>query len=134
MAALFELFKLMAATVYTASTAADLEYGIVNETNIILTSFSRNVSSVKTEVRDADNDVVAVAYSGLTAAITLDGFINGTATYDVAALLTLANDTTTSGLSGGTIIVDSVNESTAQGEFKRISVSATQYASTMTAA
>jgi len=83
----------MAATVYTASTAADLEYGIVNETNIILTSFSRNVSSVKTEVRDADNDVVAVAYSGLTAAITLDGFINGTATYDVAALLTLANDT-----------------------------------------
>ena len=76
----------MAATVYTASTAADLEYGIVNETNIILTSFTRNVSSVKTEVRDADNDVVAVAYSGLTAAITLDGFINGTATYDVAAL------------------------------------------------
>jgi len=109
----------MAATVYTASTAADLEYGIVNETNIILTSFSRNVSSVKTEVRDADNDVVAVAYSGLTAAITLDGFINGT---------------DTSGLSGGTIIVDSVNESTAQGEFKRISVSATQYASTMTEA
>ncbi len=124
----------MAATVYTASTAADLEYGIVNETNIILTSFSRNVSSVKTEVRDADNDVVAVAYSGLTAAITLDGFINGTTTYDVAALLTLANDTTTSGLTGGTIIVDSVNESTAQGEFKRISVSATQYASTMTEA
>jgi hypothetical protein len=70
----------------------------------------------------------------MTAAITLDGFINGTATYDVAALLTLANDTDTSGLSGGTIIVDSVNESTAQGEFKRISVSATQYASTMTEA
>jgi hypothetical protein len=88
---------------------------------------------VKTEVRDAENDVVAVAYSGMTAAITLDGFINGNATYDVAALLTLANDTTTSGLTGGTIIVDSVNESTAQGEFKRISVSATQYASTMTA-
>ena len=85
-------------------------------------------------MRDADNDVVAVAYSGMTAAITLDGFINGTATYDVAALLTLANDTDTSGLSGGTIIVDSVNESTAQGEFKRISVSATQYASTMTEA
>jgi len=123
----------MAATVYTASTAADLEYGIVNETNIILTSFSRNVTSVKTEVRDADNDVVAVAYSGMTASITLEGFINGTATYDVAALLTISNDTTTSGLTGGTIIVDSVNESTAQGEFKRISVSATQYATTMSA-
>lgn len=122
----------MPATVYTTAAADDLEYGIVNETNIILTSFSRNVTAVKTEVRDADNDVVAVAYSGLTAAITLDGFINGATTYDVAALLTLSNATDDSGLSGGTIIVDSVNESTAQGEFKRISVSATQYASTMT--
>lgn len=122
----------MPATVYTTAAADELEYGIVNETNIILTSFSRNVTAVKTEVRDADNDVVAVAYSGLTAAITLDGFINGAATYDVAALLTLSNATDDSGLSGGTIIVDSVNESTAQGEFKRISVSATQYASTMT--
>lgn len=122
----------MPATVYTTTAADELEYGIVNETNIILTSFSRNVTAVKTEVRDADNDVVAVAYSGLTAAITLDGFINGAATYDVAALLTLSNATDDSGLSGGTIIVDSVNESTAQGEFKRISVSATQYASTMT--
>lgn len=123
----------MAATVYKSTEASDLEYGIVNETGIILTSFSRNVQSVKTEVRDAENDVVAVAYSGLTAAITLEGFLNGTSTYDVAAVLTLTNDTDTSGLSGGTIIVDSVNESTAQGEFKRISVSATQYVSTMTA-
>lgn len=123
----------MAATVYKSSAASDLEYGIVNETGIILTNFSRNVQSVKTEVRDAENDVVAVAYSGMTAAITLEGFLNGTSTYDVAAALTLTNDTDTSGLSGGTIIVDSVNESTAQGEFKRISVSATQYASSMTA-
>jgi len=124
----------MAATVYTSSAAADLEYGITNESGIILTSFSRNVQAVKTEVRDAENDVVAVAYSGLTAAITLEGFVNGTMTMNVAALLTLTNDTSTSGLSGGTIIVDSVNESTAQGEFKKISVSATQYASSMTAA
>jgi len=122
----------MAATVYTSSAAADLEYGIVNETGIILTSFSRNVQSVKTEVRDAENDVVAVAYSGLTAAITLEGFLNGSTAMDVAELLTLSNDTDTSGLSGGTIIVDTVNESTAQGEFKRITVNATQYASSMT--
>jgi hypothetical protein len=124
----------MAATVYTTSAASDLEYGITNETGIILTNFSRNVQSVKTEVRDAENDVVAVAYSGLTAAITLEGFVNGSVTMDVAALLTLTNDISTSGLSGGTVIVDTVNESTAQGEFKKISVSATQYASTMTAA
>lgn len=122
----------MAATIYTSTAAASLEYGIVNETGIILTNFSRNVQSVKTEVRDAENDVVAVAYSGMTAAITLDGFINGSTTFEVANALTLANDTDGYGLTGGTILVDSVNESTAQGEFKKVSVSATQYASTMT--
>jgi hypothetical protein len=122
----------MAATIYTSTAAANLEYGIVNETGIILTNFSRNVQSVKTEVRDAENDVVAVAYSGMTAAITLDGFINGSTTFEVANALTLANDTDGYGLTGGTILVDSVNESTAQGEFKKVSVSATQYASTMT--
>ena len=124
----------MAATIYTSTAAANLEYGIVNETGMILTNFSRNVQSVKTEVRDAENDVVAVAYSGLTAAITLDGYINGSTTFDVANLLTLSNETDGYGLTGGTIIVDSVNESTAQGDFKKVSVSATQYASTMTAA
>jgi hypothetical protein len=123
----------MPATVYKSTAAADLEYGIVNESDIILTSFSRNVQSVKTEVRDAVNDVVAVAYSGLTAAISLEGYVNGSAAYDVAALLSLANATDTGGLSGGTIIVDSVNESSSQGEFKKVSLSATQYASTMTA-
>jgi hypothetical protein len=47
-------------------------------------------------------------------------------------LLTLSNVTSTGGLSGGTIIVDTVNESSSQGEFKKVSISATQYASTMT--
>lgn len=122
----------MPASVYTSSSAANLEYGIVNETGIILTNFSRNVQSVKTEVRDAVNDVVAVAYSGMTASITLDGYINGSTSFAVASALTLANDTSGYGLTGGTIIVDSVNESTAQGEFKKIAISATQYSSTMT--
>ena len=122
----------MAATVYKSTAAADLEYGITNETGIILTSYSRNVTSVKTEVRDAENDVVAVAHSGITAAITLEGFVNGSVTMTVANTLSLTNSTSGGGLTGGTVIVDSVNESTAQGEFKKISVSATQYESEMT--
>jgi hypothetical protein len=121
----------MAATIYTSAAAADLQYGITNETGIILTSYSRNVQAVKSEVRDANNDVVAVAYSGLTAAISLEGFVNGSVTMDVAAFLTLTNDTDTGGLTGGTILVDSYNESSAQGEFRKLSVSATQYASSM---
>ena len=58
--------------------------------------------------------------------------MNGAVTMTVAATLTLANDTTTSGLTGGTVIIDSISESTGQGEFKKISVSATQYGETLT--
>jgi hypothetical protein len=123
----------MAATVYKSASAADLEFGITNETGIILTSFSRNVQSQKTEVRDAENEVVAVAYTGLTAAIKLEGYINGDVTMLVANLLTLTNDTTSYGLTGGTVVVDQIAETTGQGEFKRISVDATQYGETMTA-
>jgi hypothetical protein len=124
----------MAATVYKSSSAADLEFGITNETGIILTSFSRNVQSQKSEVRDAENEVVAVAYTGTTAAIKLEGYINGDVTMLVANLLSLTNDTSSYGLSGGTVIVDQIAETTGQGEFKRISVDATQYRETMTAA
>jgi hypothetical protein len=122
-----------APTIYKAASASELEFGITNETGIILTSFSRNVTAQKSEVRDADNEVVAVAYTGLTAAITLAGFINGDLTMNVAALLTLTNDIDSYGLSGGTVIVDSINESSTQGEFRQVSVSATQYAETLTA-
>lgn len=123
----------MAATVYTTTAADDLEFGTVNETGIILTSYSRDVQTVKTEVRDADNDVVAVAYTGITASISISGFVNGSTAYDVASLLTLSNVTNTGGLSGGTILIDSVSETRSQGEFTQVSISATQYASTMTA-
>ena len=120
-------------TVYKASSAADLVFTLVNEDSIILTNYSRNVTSVKTEARDADNEVVAVAHSGITAAITVDGYINGTVEVAVAGLITLANDTSSYGLTGGTVIIDSVNETHGQGEFKRVSISATQYSETMTA-
>jgi hypothetical protein len=122
-----------APTVYKATSAADLVFTLTNEADLILTNYSRNVTSAKTEVRDADNEVVAVAYSGTTAAISIDGYINGTVGVAVAGLFTLANDTSSYGLSGGTVIIDSVNESHGQGEFKKVSVSLTQYSETMTA-
>lgn len=123
----------MPATVYRASSAADLEFGIVNETGIILSSFSRTVSSNKSEVMDAEGTPVAVAYTGTKGAIKLEGFLNGSVTFSIAATLTLNNDTTLYGLTGGTVIVDQVAETTASGEFKKISVDATQYSETMTA-
>jgi len=122
----------MAATIYTSSAAVDTQFGIVNESALILTSFSRQVNTKKSEIMDAEGDVIAVAMTGKTASIKLDGYINGSVTLEVANLITLANSTSNFGLSGGTLLIDSISESSGAGEFKKVSVDVTQYESTMT--
>jgi hypothetical protein len=122
----------MSATIYKANSVSSVEFGITNETGILLSSFSRNVTANKSELRDAEGEVVAVAITGKQAEITLEGTLNGSATMQVGNLLTLANEIDLYGLEGGTVIVNSVQEKSAAGEFKTISVSATQYASSMT--
>jgi hypothetical protein len=123
----------MPATIYKASSVSSVEFGITNETGILLSSFSRNVTANKSELRDAEGEVVAVAITGKQAEITLEGTLNGSASMQVGNLLTLSNDIDKYGLAEGTVIVNSVQEKSAAGEFKTISVSATQYASSMTA-
>ena len=122
----------MAATVITSSTAANVIFGATAETGIILSSFSRSVQSSKSELMDEDGDIVAVSYYGRTATISLTGAINGTtgvATAAVGALLTLANNTTEFGVTGGKIVVDSVSSEQGSDAFKTLSVEATQYPS-----
>jgi hypothetical protein len=121
----------MPATIYKASSVSSVEFGITNETGILLSSFSRNVTANKSELRDAEGEVVAVAITGKQAEITLEGTLNGSATIEVGNLLTLSNDIDKYGLADGTVIVNSVQEKSAAGEFKTISVSATQYSATM---
>jgi hypothetical protein len=123
----------MAATVYTTTAAADLVFTLTNETGIILTDISQNVQSVVNEVRDAENEVVAVSMSGLTNEISLNGFTNGTIAATVGATLSLTNDTDLGGITCGTVIVKTVSFSHAQGEFQKVSITATGYVSTMTA-
>jgi hypothetical protein len=122
----------MAATIYTSAEASDTQFGIVNESALILTSFSRQVNTKKSEIMDAEGDVIAVAYTGKTASIKLSGYINGSVTLEVANLITMANNTSNFGLSGGTLLIDSVSESSGQGEFRKVDVDVTQYASEMT--
>lgn len=123
----------MPATIYKATSASSVEFGITNETGILLSSFSRNVTANKSELRDAEGEVVAVAITGKQAEITLEGTLNGSATMQVGNLLTLANDIDKYGLADGTVIVNSVQEKSSSGEFKTISVSATQYKNSMSA-
>ena len=123
----------MPATIYKASSVSSVEFGITNETGILLSSFSRNVTANKSELRDAEGEVVAVAITGKQAEITLEGTLNGSATMQVGNLLSLANDIDKYGLDDGTVVVNSVQEKSSAGEFKTISVSATQYSNTMSA-
>jgi hypothetical protein len=117
----------MPATVITATTASSVEFGLLQEAGLLLNSFSRSVQSDKATVMDALGDTVAVAYYNKTATISLDGVINGGAAYELSNILTLANSTGGYGVSGGSVIVDSVSEKSGAGAFKTITVSATQY-------
>lgn len=121
----------MAATVYTNATANSLEFTLTDETSVIVTSYARDVNAVKTEARNAENDVCAVAYSGITGAISIEGYVNGTVAMEIAGVLTLSNDTSSFGLTNGTILIDSIGSSHSQGEFKKISIKATQYSETL---
>jgi hypothetical protein len=121
----------MAATIFKTTAAGSLVHGVTDETSIIITNYSRNVTAKKTEVMGAGGDVVAVAFTGKTAEITVDGYVNGAISLNIAAIATLANDTTRYGVTGGTVLINSISESTGQGEFAKVSISMTQYSETL---
>lgn len=122
----------MAATTVTSSAAASVVFGCTAETGILIQTFSREVSREKAEVMDNDGDVVAVSYFKPTATISIEGVVNGSTGVAAAApgvALSLNSTTSGNGITGGSVIVDSVSrEETAEG-FASFSVSATQYPS-----
>lgn len=122
----------MAATTVTSSAAASVVFGCTAETGILIQTFSREVSREKAEVTDNDGDVVAVSYFKPTATISIEGVVNGTTGVAAAApgvALSINSTTSGNGITGGSVIVDSVSrEETAEG-FASFSVSATQYPS-----
>lgn len=122
----------MAATTVSSSAAASVVFGCTAETGILIQTFSREVAREKAEVMDNDGDVVAVSYYKPTATISIEGVVNGTTGVAAAApgvALSLNSTTSGNGITGGSIIVDSVSrEETSEG-FASFSVSATQYPS-----
>lgn len=122
----------MAATTVTSSAAASVVFGCTAETGILIQSYSREVSREKAEVLSNEGDVIAVSYYKPTASISIEGAVNGSTGVALAApgvALTLNSTTSGNGITGGSVIVDSVSrEQTAEG-FATFSVSATQYPS-----
>ena len=122
----------MAATIVSSSAATSVVFGCTAETGILISTFSREVAREKAEVMDNDGDVVAVSYFKPTATISIEGVVNGTTGVAAAApgvALSLNSTTSGNGITGGSVIVDSVSrEETSEG-FASFSVSATQYPS-----
>jgi hypothetical protein len=120
----------MPALTITSSTAASVVFGCTAETGIIINSYTRTSTREKTEVTNSDGDVVAVAYSKPMASISIEGFLNGTTGVNAAApgvALSIANATSGSGITGGSVIVDSVTRTSSSAEFSTLSIEATQY-------
>jgi len=122
----------MAATIVSSSAATSVVFGCTAETGILISTFSREVSREKAEVMDNDGDVVAISYFKPTATISIEGVVNGSTGIAAAApgvALSINSTVSGNGITGGSIIVDSVSrEETAEG-FATFSVSATQYPS-----
>lgn len=119
----------MPATIYKSSAVTSVEFGAPSITGIVVNSFTRSRSADKIELKDNDGDVVAVAIPPTIGEITVEGVVNGLTPPTVGGTLTLTGITTT-----GTVIVNSVEESATNEGFKTISINASEYAGTMTAA
>jgi hypothetical protein len=122
----------MAATIVSSSAATSVVFGCTAETGILINSFSRQVSREKAEIMDNDGDVVALSYFKPTATISIEGSVNGSTGVAAAApgvALTIASTTSGNGITGGSIIVDSVTRSETSEGFATFSVEATQYPS-----
>ena len=120
----------MAATIVSSSAATSVVFGCSAETGIIINSFSRQVSREKAEVMDNDGDVVAVSYYKPTATISIEGVLNGATGVAAAApgvALTIASTTSGSGITGGSVIVDSVTRNETSEGFATFAVEGTQY-------
>lgn len=120
----------MAATIISSSAATSVVFGCTAETGIIINSYTRTTQREKAEVSNSDGDVVAVAYYKPTASISIEGTLNGTTGVNAAApgvALSIANATSGSGITGGSVIVDSATRTSTSEAFATLSISATQY-------
>jgi hypothetical protein len=121
----------MPSTVITSSSSASVVFGCSAETGIIINSFTRTTSREKVEVTNEQGDVIALAYHKPMAAVTIEGVANGFASgIGLAApgvALTINNTTSGSGITSGSILVNSTTRTQTSQDFASFSVDASQY-------
>ena len=113
--------------IYKSATGTNLVFASEEETGVVINNYSRNVTTTVAEATDRHNTVQAVAHTAPRAEISISGYVKGDIATQVGLILSIANNTDRYGISGGTVIVNSINESSPKGDFATVTISATQY-------
>lgn len=121
----------MAATLINAT---DLVFGIpADETGLVIESLSVTYDQKQKLVLSRQGETTGAALYDQKAKISVSGLVKGTAglpaTTLTAAMAALANaaKTTGHGVTGGTVIVDSIRHDLQIEDFEKMSVEATRY-------
>jgi len=114
----------------TTIGSAGVIWGLSTETGIIAQSVSAKTTREKNQVRNESGEFVAVAFYNATQTFSVSGVMTGASGLASAApgvAMSLANTSTSNGVTQGLIVVDDVDVSRGNTEFKKISINATQY-------
>ena len=115
----------------TTIGSAGVIWGLSTETGIITQSVTAKTTREKNQVRNESGEFVAVAFYNATQTYAISGVLTGSSGLASAApgvALTLVNTATNNGVTSvGLIVVDDVDVSKGNTEFKKISINSTQY-------
>ena len=114
----------------TTIGSAGVIWGLSTETGIIAQSVSAKTTREKNQVRNESGEFVAVAFYNATQTFSVSGVLTGSSGLASAApgvAMSLVNTATNNGVAAGLIVVDDVDVSKGNTEFKKISINATQY-------
>ena len=109
---------------FYAASGINADFGITAEQNMLVQSFSYEVSSDKVEIYDEEGNLVQTKRFNKKASISISG-ITDSAAPAVGDTFTIAN--TAAGQLNGTILIDSVTENLSSDNFRTIEISLTQY-------
>jgi hypothetical protein len=114
----------------TTIGSAGVIWGLSAESGIIAQSVSAKTTREKNQVRNESGEFVAVAFYNATQTFSVAGVLTGSSGLATAApgvAMTLVNTAILNGVTQGLIVVDDVDVSKGNTEFKKISINATQY-------
>jgi len=107
-----------------------LQWGITEETGILVQSYTRNVTDQERLVKNHEGETAAAALYDPMAEHSISGYVTGSTGIASAAfgqVLDIAGATTGNGVSAGAIICTAVTDTFANEDFQMIEATARQW-------